>query len=235
MKRPLGKSRDVHLGGLDLRDRAAVNAAIDNGRAAPAVNLAEVLRRMPNPGCGVVGADPGKYGGLVYLDGTGPVAMLPMPLREERIDTRAIRTFIEQTKPRRIYVELVHAHPTDGRSRAFSFGRNAGALESALAEYGAPLIKVDPQKWQNQMLIGLPRGAATKQSARRRCAELWPEASFVQPGCRVPHDGLCDAALLACYGLYFDVRVERIDIRVEEPRRLPAPPRALPKGAGDLL
>lgn len=211
----LGKSRDVYLGGLNLRDASAVSKAIDEGRQAPPARLT----LPPAPPYGVVGADPGKHGGLVYLDGTGPVAMLPMPLRaDESIDTRAIRTFVEQVRPRRIYVELVHAHPTDGRSRAFSFGRNTGALESALAEYGAPLHRVDPQRWQNAILIGLPRGAATKQSARRRCAELWPTASFVQPGCRVPHSGCVDSALLAAYGLYFD------GVRV-----------SLPRGAGDLL
>ena len=216
MSKPLGKSRDVHLGGLNLRDRAAVNAAIDNGRQAPAARLS----LPPDPGYGVVGADPGKHGGLVYLDGTGPVAMLAMPLKGANIDTRTIREFIEQVRPRRICVELVHAHPTDGRSRAFSFGRNAGALESALAEYGAPVEKVDPQRWQNVMLVGLPRGAATKQSARRRCAELWPSANFVQPGCRVPHDGLCDAALLGAWSLYYSgVKLSR----------------ELPRGAGDLL
>lgn len=198
---PAGKHREIHIG--TLRSPAEINRAIDEGRQAPAVRL--TLPPAPR-GVSVVGIDPGKRGGLAYFAPGGVLEeLMVMPLRGNgSVDTRKVREFIERRRPSRIVLELVHAMPHDGRSRLWTFASGVGALESALAETEVPVTKVDPQRWQNAMLVGLPRGESTKDSARRRCSELWGAERFVLPRGRVPHDGLCDAALLGAYGLFFD-------------------------------
>jgi hypothetical protein len=53
------------------------------------------------------------------------------------------------------------------------------------------------QSWQRAMIgANLPKGG-TKPAAIARAAELWPDESFILPGCRTPNTGLVDAALIA--------------------------------------
>lgn len=202
---PAGTHREIYLGAA--RTATEIDEAIREGRKAPAARL--TLPPAP-AGASAVGVDPGKRGGLIYFAPGGVLAgKLAMPLRhDESVDTVLIEAWLRRRAPSRVYLELVHAHPNDGKSRIWAFASHMGALKDAIARAGAPCTEVDPQRWQNVMLIGLPRGTKTKQSARKRCAELWPTENFVQKGGRVPHDGVCDAALIGAWGLYFSgVRV----------------------------
>jgi hypothetical protein len=56
--------------------------------------------------------------------------------------------------------------------------------------------RITPQSWQKVILPGCKAGE-TKARALSRASELWPEESFILPGCRKPHDGIIDAALIA--------------------------------------
>ncbi len=214
---PASKHRDIYIGQARGAD---IGRAIDEGRQAPRARL--VLPPAP-AGQSTVGIDPGKRGGLVHLGPGGAVAgARVMPLRLDGTpDTETIEAWLRWRAPSRIYLELVHAHPNDGKGRLWTFAAHMGALKDAIARTKIPLVEVDPQRWQNAMLIGLPRGTKTKQSARTRCAELWPGESFKAARGRVAHDGLCDAALIAAWGLYYSSGVR---LRSE-----------MPRGAGDLL
>ena len=214
---PAGKHRDIYLG--TARTPEDIRAALDGKRPVPRPRF--VLPPAP-AGQSAVGIDPGKRGGLVHLDIGGAVGgARVMPLRLDGTpDTESIEAWLRWRAPRRIYLELVHAHPNDGKRHLWTFAAHMGALKDAIARTKIPMVEVDPQRWQNVMLLGLPRGNRTKDSARVRCAELWPSESFVPARGRVPHDGLCDAALIAAWGLYFS----EVRLRNE-----------LPRGAGDLL
>lgn len=59
--------------------------------------------------------------------------------------------------------------------------------------------RITPQSWQKAMLPKCKAGD-TKPRALALAKELWPEESFLaSPRCKVPHDGLIDAALIAEY------------------------------------
>jgi hypothetical protein len=54
--------------------------------------------------------------------------------------------------------------------------------------------------WQRALLGSVPQGC-TKQAALHNARELWPSESWIAPGCRTPHPGYVDAALIAHYAL----------------------------------
>lgn len=83
------------------------------------------------------------------------------------------------------------------RSMSLSFGICYGAMIYAKL----PVCRVSVHEWQKVMLGKVPKGL-TKQYALRRANELWPEEAWL-PSKRssVVHDGLVDAALIACYTL----------------------------------
>jgi hypothetical protein len=214
---PAAKHREIYLG--TARTPEEIGAVLDGKRTAQRPRF--ILPRAP-AGQSVVGIDPGKRGGLVYLAPGGTVdGARTMPLRLDGApDTEQIEAWLRWKAPARIFLELVHAHPNDGKRHLWTFAAHMGALKDAIARTKIPCHEVDPQRWQNAMLLGLPRGARTKESARARCAELWPSETFKAARGRMPHDGLCDAALIAAWGLYFS------GVRLQG---------EMPRGAEDLL
>ena len=75
-----------------------------------------------------IGIDPGKGGGIVFINGDKIIEMYKCP--------NTIQDMAELLEPYKVswdsnidviaYIEQVHAFPTDGRSSAFKFGVNYG-------------------------------------------------------------------------------------------------------------
>ena len=93
-------------------------------------------------------------------------------------------------------VEDVHSFSTDGHVGAFSFGRNVGCLDAALAAAGIPRHFVAPQRWQSA--FGLLQRSGTKLTksqkkhlSRDRAHQEFPGHKFTLVQ--------ADAILLAVY------------------------------------
>ena len=69
------------------------------------------------------------------------------------------------------------------------------ALRSVLDLNQIPYKRVRARDWQKSMLTW----GDTKERALAAAEMLWLDHSFILPGCRVPHDGLVDAALIAAW------------------------------------
>jgi hypothetical protein len=82
------------------------------------------------------------------------------------------------------------------RSMAFSWG----LIVSALGACGLSWTQVESGRgktsWQTNLLGRLKQGE-TKPAALALARKLWPEESFIAEGCRTPHSGMIDAALIA--------------------------------------
>jgi len=142
----------------------------------------------------IIGIDPGKSGGIAWIDETGRACVEKMPdtLADlwELIDNIAIGcTYYNRSACNKAYLEQVSSSPGMGVVSAFTFGNGFGHLEMALTAAGIPFERVRPQIWQKAM------GCMTKGDknvSKRKAQELFPNI-------KVTH-ATADALLIAKYG-----------------------------------
>ncbi len=152
----------------------------------------------------VMGIDPGANGGLTVLD-----------ILRGRINYHmtfaGLSVFgINEIVPRWlsgmvvVYIEKVHAMPGQGVSTMFTFGRNLGHIEMAIASMlGSAREKhlhhVPASVWTQSVIRS--KAASPKMRARETAQKLWPDEPFLDSvRAKVPHEGLVDSALIAEYG-----------------------------------
>jgi hypothetical protein len=79
-----------------------------------------------------------------------------------------------------------------------------GLAYAAAERMSVPVLEVKAGNsldgWQRALLGSVPKGK-TKEVALHNARELWPSESWIAPGCRTPHPGYVDAALIAHYAL----------------------------------
>lgn len=93
----------------------------------------------------------------------------------------------------RLAVEHVHAMPGQGVVSMFTFGVEVGKVHGTLTAMDRPFLIVTPQVWQRI----LPDGIDAKKRVRKFCEDTWGLDRFIPAGCRVPHQGGMDAAVIA--------------------------------------
>jgi hypothetical protein len=153
----------------------------------------------------IVGIDNGLDGGLVAIaqfDGS-LIDRIAMPCRQQskkrEIDICKIHKWLSDLNtPFVLAIEepLAHAKSSQAvRSMAISFGKLLGMAECKNYE----VARVSVHKWQREMLGFIPKGK-TKQVALETAQNLEPSENWLKnKRCRVPHDGLVDAFLIAHY------------------------------------
>lgn len=96
-------------------------------------------------------------------------------------------------------LEKSQAMPGQGVVSMFRIGYGYGLLSGLLAGSGIPTLLVRPATWHRALCFDLPGGP--KDKAVAACMRLLPQVPLVPLGCRVPHSGIADAALIAFYGI----------------------------------
>jgi len=142
----------------------------------------------------ILGIDPGKSGGIAWIDDKGRACVEKMP--DTLLDLWQLLLSIDYLPCNdagdsncKAYIEQVHSSPQMGVKSAFTFGNGYGHLEMALTAAGIPFERVLPQKWQQAM------GCMTKGDknvSKRRAQELYPQL-------KITH-ATADALLIATYG-----------------------------------
>lgn len=156
----------------------------------------------------IVGVDNGLDGGLVAIaafDGSIIDAM-PMPTRlmngKREVDPHAVSGFLYglARHPSRLLFAieepLKHAKSSQAmRSMGISFGQLSAIAETI----GCATMRVQVLDWQKAVLGKVARHQ-TKTRALAVATTLWPDQCWLaSKRCKVPHDGMVDAALLARY------------------------------------
>lgn len=150
-----------------------------------------------------IGVDPGKKGGLCVMSKDGGIVEL-LRLGDDFVVAELLRRY-SQTMDRvnsKCFVEQVGAMPGQGVTSMFTFGQGFGFLLGVLCALKIPYSTVTPHRWQKKMHTGIP-GKGTLDAKKRSLLVVrqnYPDAEIVPQGCRVPHDGLVDAILIADYG-----------------------------------
>lgn len=151
-----------------------------------------------------VGLDVGLKGGIAFIGlpaGSKPFNISPMPLMAvgKRNEVDVVKLWemiagIEHGATTYVLEQCSHHMPSQAamRSVAMSYGKILGLLESK----GCKVITMTAQAWQKMMLGSIPAGT-TKAAALGLAKRLWPQEKFILPGCKTPHDGCIDAALMA--------------------------------------
>jgi hypothetical protein len=156
-----------------------------------------------------LGIDNGVSGGLVALStapGLPPLAMLPMPVKRARkgneVDVREVLAWLNLHEIRLSECMTIIEEPGGSKSAkaATSMAGAFHALRAMLEVHRARYERVTPHAWQRVMLPGCKPGE-TKERALETAQRLWPGTDWrATDRCRLPHDGLIDAALIAEYG-----------------------------------
>lgn len=155
----------------------------------------------------IIGIDNGVSGGICAISETGLIiSFCKMPIKKARagneVDIRQVYIWLTETSGGNLSnADYIIEEPGGSKSAkaaksmSGSFHAIRGFFETKKLRYE----RITPQSWQKIMLPGCKAGE-TKKRALARVSELWPLDSFVLEGCRVPHDGVVDAALIAEYG-----------------------------------
>jgi hypothetical protein len=155
----------------------------------------------------IIGIDNGLEGGLVAMKEDGTIVsyekmpkVLNMQSGKFEIDLFKVVDWVEEFAKvgltTVVLEEPLHAAGSSQslRSMAMSFG----GLRGIFLGFGFPVVRMQVGEWQTKMIGRGPKGT-TKARALKAAKKLWPQESFILKGCRTPHDGIIDAALIAEY------------------------------------
>lgn len=157
-----------------------------------------------------MGIDPGLTGGLCLINEQGKALII------KKIDLTKgadFSDFLRGLKSQADYeslkvgLELVSAMPGQGVTSMFTFGVGYGKLQGHLEAAALPFKLISPKSWQKF----LPEAdGGPKASVKKFCEFTWGLDNFMLKGCRVPHQGAMDAAVIAEY-------LRRLDLGLVEP------------------
>lgn len=149
------------------------------------------------------GIDPGKDGSLAILGYRETPIIVPFSETEYANQLRRIAPFfvatgtggvIDQREAFAI-VEHVNAMPGQGVTSCFSFGHNFGFILGLLTAFRIPYELVRPQKWKKVFSCTSDKNTSIEVAQR-----LFPGIDLRRtPKCQKPHDGICEALLMAEY------------------------------------
>ena len=151
-----------------------------------------------------VGIDNGISGALVALSPHSQiVSMLPMPILKARkgneVDVATVWHWLDNLCRDKLTVVIEEPGGSKSAKAATSMAGSFHALRTICVLKDIRWHRITPQIWQKEILPGCKAGD-TKPRALAQVRQLWPDESFVPTGCRVPNDGMIDAALIAEYG-----------------------------------
>ena len=138
-----------------------------------------------------IGIDPGKKGGIAYIDAKNNLSYA-MPYSDNalidlcgHVDSQSVMCCLEK----------VGAMPGQGVVSMFSFGQSVGYIKGVLESFSIPYQEITPQKWKRE--FGL---SSDKAVSAEVCKRLFPDISLLAtPRCKKPHDGMAEALLMAEY------------------------------------
>jgi hypothetical protein len=171
-----------------------------------------------------IGIDPGKDGGIVVLGSSGAIIRsFRMPVIQangkREYDMIGLRDQIKSLDAYdRVHVvaavEFSQPMPSRAKGRgvesearsmgaksAYSQGMGQGLVFGLMVGLGIKTIRVTPQQW-HRWIAENGAGAVypePKIRAREYASMRWGLDQFIPKGCRVPHQGLIDAACIAAW------------------------------------
>lgn len=140
-----------------------------------------------------IGIDPGAHGGWAVIYDSGAVEVFPWD------EKRFIESMEDLANAGIILccaLEKVGAMPKQGLSSTWSFAQNYGVIQGVLKTLHIPYQLIPPQTWKKEFSLLKQDKSKSIETAQR----LFPNVNFLPTErSRKPSDGMCEAALLACF------------------------------------
>lgn len=147
----------------------------------------------------VAGVDVGFSGGIAIING-GRVTLYRMPVVKtdigNELDYQSLRNIL--AKADNIFVEKQNPMPKNGVKQSFNFGGQFFAIRCIVRLLRRRVTYVRSQTWKKIMLHDMDK--SKKSSSIERVKQLYPDISLIPVGCKIEHDGIADALLIAEYG-----------------------------------
>lgn len=150
-----------------------------------------------------IGIDPGKDGALAILSDDvislagveGKVFIIPFDDRRFNTYLRCVPAWHYRNHKIVCVLEHVGAMPGQGSVSMFNFGQNFGWIRGILDAHGVPYELVRPQKWKKEFSCTSDKNTSVAVAQR-----LFPDLDLRKTDkCKKPHDGICEALLMAEY------------------------------------
>lgn len=144
-----------------------------------------------------IGIDPGKDGAMAILGYRDAPILIPFSETEYANQLRRLTLVTRNDVGGRVFcvVEHVNAMPGQGVTSCFSFGQNFGFILGLLTAFCHPYELVRPQKWKKEFSCTSDKNTSIAVAQR-----LFPGVDLRRtPKCSKPHDGICEALLMAEY------------------------------------
>lgn len=142
-----------------------------------------------------IGVDPGKNGGIAFID-TFKQSYDVYVFSEETLLKKLYQFSKYKTDSIKCVLEKVNAMPGQGVVSMFNFGQNYGFIQGVLKAYGIPYELVSPQKWKKEFSC-----TSDKNTSIEVCKRLFPGVNLkATERCKKDHDGIAEALLIAEYG-----------------------------------
>lgn len=140
-----------------------------------------------------IGIDPGKSGGIAYIDTQSNISETEPYSDKYLIDLCRAASISNQEAI--CCLEKVGARPGQGVVSMFSFGQSVGYIKGVLESFRIPYQEITPQKWKKEFGLNSEKAASAEV-----CGRLFPDVSLLAtPRCKKPHDGMAEALLMAEY------------------------------------
>lgn len=140
-----------------------------------------------------IGIDPGKSGGIAFIDTEISVSET-VPYSDKAL-IALCKNASDHNFDAVCCLEKVGAMPGQGVVSMFSFGQSVGYIKGVLESFKIPYQEIAPQKWKRE--FGL---TSDKAQSAEICRKLFPDVSLLAtPRCKKPHDGMAEALLMAEY------------------------------------
>lgn len=140
-----------------------------------------------------IGIDPGKSGGIAYIDTEQGFAGTEPYSDKALIDLCSSAS--RESQSVMCCLEKVGAMPGQGVVSMFNFGQSVGYIKGVLESFRIPYQEVTPQKWKREFSL-----TSDKAKSAEVCRKLFPDVSLLAtPRCKKPHDGMAEALLMAEY------------------------------------
>ena len=147
----------------------------------------------------ILAIDPGARGGVVAITEDGMIECSKCPDNINDMSlmiSHIVNECYVENYNLKVYIERVHAFPTDARNSAFKFGMNYGMWLGILSSHNIVPIKIPPQTWQKayQPLSKIKKDR--KKELHKLASDMFPEVKVTYM--------VCDALLIAAYGMSYN-------------------------------
>jgi crossover junction endodeoxyribonuclease RuvC len=149
----------------------------------------------------IIGIDPGKDGGYVVLTPEGDVVEvyhlddgLKILATMSRQDAQGYHAFVEKAQV------MAKGPVRPSAVASFTYGTGYGEILGLLRGLWMPYTLVSPGAWTRTMHQGTTVTKADKVRSFEAAGRIFPRQTWILTGRRKPHDGTCEAALIAEWG-----------------------------------